>query len=72
MSKSGVRGVRLGGVVVIKCDVGFEEGATSGAEEGVSAEGSSGRQCSVELEDGLVRSLDTAFVIETFGGTRAS
>ena len=35
MSRSGVRGVRLGGVDEMKWEVGFEDGGTCGSEEGV-------------------------------------
>jgi len=36
MSRSGVRGVRPGGVDVRKWEVGLDEGGACGSEEGVS------------------------------------
>ena len=67
MSKSGVLGVLLGGVNEMKWDIGFEEGGICGSEDGVPF---SEYTCSTEVE-GFVRSLETAFVMDTFGGTRA-
>ena len=66
---SGVRGVRLGGVDEMKWEMGFEDGGTCASEP--VEEGFSAHACSADVE-GLVRSFDTAFVCDTFGGTRAT
>ena len=66
---SGVRRVRLGGVDEMKWEIGLEEGGTCGSEP--VEEGFSVYACSADVE-GLARCFDTAFVWETFGGTRAT
>ena len=53
----------------MKWDVGFEEGAVCGPEEGVPSGCSTEETCSIEV-DGLAISFATALVIETLGGTR--
>ena len=53
----------------MKCEVGFDEGATCGSEEGVPSACSADITCSTEV-DGLAISFATALVMETFGGTR--
>lgn len=54
----------------MKWDVGFEEGAVCGPEEGVPSGCSIEEMRSTEV-DGLAISFATALVIETLGGTRA-
>jgi hypothetical protein len=71
MSRSGVRAGRLGGVELRKCETGLEEGPTAPDEPALVALMSRMEGCSAE-DDGFVRSLDTAFVMDTFGGTRAT
>jgi hypothetical protein len=67
MSRSGVLGVRLGGVNEMKREIGFEEGPVWGSEVGVDCT-LSVCACSPDVDD-FARSFDTTFVMETFGGT---
>jgi hypothetical protein len=53
----------------MKWEMGFEDGGTCASEP--VEEGFSVYPCSADVE-GLVRSFDTAFVCDTFGGTRAT
>ena len=66
-----MRGGRLGGVDVMKCETGFEEGAPAPEEPALVALVSGNDACSADVE-GFVKSFDTTLVIDTFGGTKAT